>query len=375
MYPLLVSITRHFSRYIPIFLALVFLTSCATAPPVANDIVKDGNDALFYIMAVYEGEEEKDVLKLKAAIKKIDHMLAGSVLDERNVVQAHYVRAVGYHQLVFAKSNSNDAINIEDVKKGLADFDFVLASNYSGEFHNAAYIAGGLAYRAPETADLAGPYWRKCADSQPRHFGCVNNVASSYFNGSDGLARDFQKAIDLHTLVFDSGTQYRCAGSFSGYTLAAMAVFFPNYEYRDSWTEYSSKSLEFASQMVQSQNKSNACAYTTQLLTAYVLNLANGKTKPEYLKEVLRITGSNHKKAIANIFLGNTQRDAYDTLPREEYDSNLCGNRLNLIFYALVTDETKNISRDTQAILEANPNNCEGDRDWLDALETELSLP
>ena len=359
--------TTVLTQFIAALAAILLVSACSTT---TSQSINGGlafarvTAAGQYIEKVYKNKVDRDAEKLKTATETLSSALTIDGLVQSDIITLKYWRGVGLHLMVTAqKFDNGETPEQSSMELALADFDYVLSSEQSANYPQAAFIAGLVANNHLGSGALAKDYWLQCAANH--HAGCLNIVAARYFSGESDFGVDLQKSIDTHTIVFDTGKDFTCAGSFSGRSLATLATYLPQYSYRETWKSYLTKALDLNSELVQDFGEPDICSHASAMIHSYILHLANGENKPTLLMQALVIVEDDHERTIANIFLQKSERSEYDMLPREKSDYSFCRNRLTLIRYSLLKNGIDDVAQDVSAILTADPLKCSLEQSWL----------
>jgi len=330
-------------------------------------------DADLALEAIKEAEDQNakeiSIQRVNQSIANLTVLLTSDILTDDGIVVVRNWRGRGYMELARARYYQNGEKNIDEIEAGINDFDFVMASPLQNQFPNAGYYAGQLAYNYLDNEVLAGEYWLPCADRG--HGGCINIVASGYFTGQYGLAVDYQQSANYHQQVFDLGTSYGCAGSFSGLSLANLKAYFPGLETQSTWQDYLSATLDMQKKAAKIFEVPSACSKNALLIEAFLLHLKAGENKTNFLKDIIEDQDAEPWQiALAQYFRGDLTRAGVDAVPADPSLSyEVCSRALLLVRHAMIAPDLEVVGTDIQAIKTANRRDCASDNAWLRALK------
>jgi hypothetical protein len=173
------------------------------------------------------GKEETP--NLKQDVQVLSAILNTRKVDASDALVAHYFRAIALAMINLTREHEGDAIDLPATRMARSDFDRIIGAKsvrtYVPEVShtNAEFWAGIVARNLLHDEVGAYSYWEKCA--LMAHAGCINNVASARISGAGGQKVDVQEALGLHSIVFNSGVRYHCAGAFSAMGIAEINYF------------------------------------------------------------------------------------------------------------------------------------------------------
>jgi hypothetical protein len=167
-------------------------------------------------------------LNLDGEIGALTRIIDDAKLNEAGRTVAHYYRGDANLLINAARVSANRPVNVEAAREALADYDRVIKQgkdipDWGVDVSNAAYYAGWIAQRYLNSVPLAYSYWEKCADMG--HSGCLMTVADARVTGVGGVKVDVDQALAMNTQVFNSGTNYGCAGAYAARN-NALIIFF-----------------------------------------------------------------------------------------------------------------------------------------------------
>lgn len=226
---------RHGLLLCAIVGALV-LQSCAPPPRQAPVSLSSANsDNLAAVIADVQNVETRardgdfsSVRALPHNIEVLTRAIEGGSIQGDALLMLRYYRGVARQTL----NRINDIIGLpvdrQVAEAALADFLAVAEASgddpaKSGIKSNAIYGAGQVAATQLGEKERGYGYFRECA--RMKQAGCQNVMAGALVTGRDGVAQDLNAALNLHNEVYETGTTYTCAGSFSAYSIAHIVHF------------------------------------------------------------------------------------------------------------------------------------------------------
>ena len=337
--------------------------SAVEASSETDNAKVDVTDEILYIqIAENHSEKKTDIVRIYSAIANFDQALSEGDLDEAERLQVRFWRGNAYSLLNQLRRDNGDDANASEVEKALADYDYVIASNDADLYPRALYRAGYTAYNDLRDDTRAGRYWLKCAETE--HAGCMNVAADGFFSGQYGFSQDYSRSRDFHVKTFNTGTDYVCAGAYSGMALARMAVFLPEVGYQLTWDEWLKETLKLQAQVADLYELPNACALEVQKIRAYLLELANGENYQSLLTEVVSSGSDAPSSAIANYFLGDANRQSVIDILQDQSDFIKCQSAVSLITHSTITANAETAALDKKLIFEIDPKFCANGRQW-----------
>lgn len=172
---------------------------------------------------------------------------------------------------------------------------------------NDYYLAGAAAFQVNRMR-LAYEYWRQCAEFE--HAGCMNVMATAYQTGDNGIEIDLDQSIAYHRQVYETGTMFRCAGSFSAAAIAR--IMFYNKEPRESETalDWIQRARELAIQVsTDLQLPRRLCGVEHLSLAQYFMRRTLGEDDRELLQGIADQTSEPIAAKIAKFVAGDIEEN------------------------------------------------------------------
>lgn len=315
--------------FVPMLLLL-----CTNA--VADDIDR-ANEALAYIEKNLTGDsyiEPLDITALEQHLGALSLVLENYQLDGDDERLVRYNRIQAIEWLNFHRFHTDRIVDIGQVEMAIKDTNILVQQIPSVEASSLQYGAGLMALHLLESADMAYEFWLECAGLQ--HAGCMNILASGHFTGENGIPVDFQQSVLWHQGVYNTGTDFKCAGFYSANQLAQLSFHFPKYDTGGTWQEWSEKSDALMEELKERAGEQVHCLRWNQDTIIAVMNFATeGELDSRRLDDALSMIKD---KALYSATLmlknGADLSQAPDLLDAIEYDSERCYIALQLTLFA-----------------------------------------
>jgi len=194
---------------------------------------------------------------------------------------------------------------------------------------NALYFAGSLSFSQLNDEAQAYRYWTACAGED--HAGCLDIIALASTTGKGGRPVDLVEAMRIYKRVFQTTTQYGCAGVHAAYsiaTLVALGAVRDAKENPEIWIENATNLLNAVE---ADQPNDDRCSRVSIQLSHYLILLSRGKKKPEILDAILARASSNPGSTVAAYLKGTLDSDTLQERVAQYPESAKC----NVYFYAL----------------------------------------
>jgi len=332
--------------------ALARLGSANTSPrAIAPDPATDLPSAVQQVQWLERQAERRkeDIPELKRDVHIFDMVLKGSKVNDVDAAVGHFYRAEGLRLINSAHEHEGEAFEPSAARGAIEDFDKVIAlgsvSTYIPAVNvaNAEYLAGLVARNQVRSDSLAYKYWEKCA--WQGHAGCMNVMASAKVTGDGGQKVDFNEALDLHTIVFNSGVRYRCAGALSALTIAEIVYFTGVRRPGDDELEWVNKSYALMDKLEAAEGNKNVCQRSGAEVAEFLLQLSRGQRKESILQDAAgRLSDeSSTTRAVIQLFSGSANETEFEAAVQSSKSE---GARCSAYFEAMWYSE---IMKDTAA--------------------------
>jgi hypothetical protein len=225
--------------------------------------------------------------------------------------------------------------------ESLSDFDSVVADNPhtyipAVNSSNAEYFAGSVARNQLRSISLAYKYWERCA--WQGHAGCLNVLANSRITGDGGQKVDVHEALDLHTMVFNTGIKYRCAGASSAMSIAKIVHFTGMRRVGDDELEWVNKSYNLMDKLEATEANKNVCDRAHAEVEEFLLRLSRGQHKPDILQDAAARLGDEESRtlpAVIQKLSGSTSDDEFEAqVQSAQREQDRCSAYFDAMWYA-----------------------------------------
>jgi hypothetical protein len=229
-----------------------------------------------------------DLQDLKRDAQIIVSELQKQKLTTDDTAVAHFYKGLSLSLINSIHDHEGEAVEMDAAKESLSDFDEVIAHNPhtyipAVNVSNAEYLAGSVARNQLRSIPLAYTYWEKCA--WQGHAGCLNILANSRITGDGGQKMDVNEALDLHMMVFNTGTTYRCAGALSAMSIAKIVHFTGVRRVGDDELEWVKQSYSLMDKLEAAEANRNPCDRAHAEVEEFLLRLSRGQHKPGILRD------------------------------------------------------------------------------------------
>jgi hypothetical protein len=360
-----------------VLLLLAVLASCAT--------VKSGGDELAFLIQADQlvfrekiDDKTKFEADLRAAHNQLDKKIESNrFADERSRIWSHYLRGVSGQRLLgfdFENERPTDSrLAIQTIKDfdATASADERLTKSIGTSVRDATYSAALIILNYIKDEPKAYAYFERCADLG--HAGCANVVAEGAQLGKYGQKINVEKSVRYHKKVAETGTRFRCAGSFSSASIAQL-VFFENVNTPEGdelfWIQ---QSIHLANEVTTKMGVVTTCYLHDTENDQYLYQLARGvpATQPAGTHErPEKYTQQVGSWTLGKLILGSMNQRDFDVIVAEETKaSTRCGNWFSAaLLYSLRGDEVSRNKYRSRMFLE-DEKECPMSRRHLNKLE------
>ena len=281
------------------------------------DVVTELRESAMAIAGAHEasGKDPKADINLDKPIAVLTRLIESGQLNPGGMAIARYWRARAYSTLNFSRQGRGQKADAELARRSLKDFDDVIAARieireWGMSIADGIYGAGAVAFNHLDDSALAHQYWQRCAALG--HAGCLNIMASARLTGAGGVAVDISQSIALNKMVYDTGTDFRCAGAYSALANAQIIHFAALQGQAVGELEWMSRAYALLDELQKEEKNDNPCDRSFFELTEYLMRLARGERKPELLRAAAGRTAGNDLRPAARHLLGEINRDAFE---------------------------------------------------------------
>jgi len=258
---------------------------------------------------------------------------------------AFYYRGWGRQLINSIRVKKGSKLDADVAHATLSDFDTVIAGNrdlptWDVTIANTEYLAGGIAKNSLDDTPGAYAYWIKCAARN--HAGCMNIIAVASITGEDGQPVDYKQALDLHTRVFNTGTNFSCAGVYSAEGIAAIVYFTGTKRPGDDEIQWVTKAYPLLDRLAAQQKNKNACNRATFEFDEFLYRLSRGDRQEALLHKVIALIppDDDDDRAFAGYMLGTVSEDDMQaTFAAVKSERARCTDYFYALWYDELTDK------------------------------------
>jgi len=290
--------------------------------------------------AISQAEADKDATdaKLDAQVATLTRLIESGILNAGGVVVARSWRGRAQVAMNWARMRAGQGADASLARASLADFDAVLAFGtdippWNVFMANTLYFAGGVARNHLEDNKAAYSYWARCAAIG--HAGCLNIMAAAKLTGSGGVSVDLQESIDLNARVYDTGTDYRCAGAFSARMIAEITHLKGIRSVTVDEFQWLQRSYRLLDEIGREEQKDNPCDRSKFEIVEYLMWLGRGQERADLLRAAAARKGANDYAILADYLAGAVSPAAFrDALGKLTLKHVSCGMHFAAAWHA-----------------------------------------
>ncbi|HEX8817665.1 MAG TPA: hypothetical protein VF753_19395 [Terriglobales bacterium] len=305
-----------------------------------------------------------DINSLQQDAKLFTSVLERSGSNADDVVVAYFFRAEAYRLINSIHLQQDESVDTSVALKAIGDFNRVIASNHpsyipAANVTNAQFYAGHIARNHLRNYDQAYQYWEKCAFSG--HGGCMAIMANAHVTGEGGQKIDINEALDMHTMVYNTGIRFHCAGARSALSIAEIIYFTGVRRRGDDELEWVKKSDALTDQMSAAQNEKEACGRAYAGAEEFLFELSRGHRKPGILLDAEgRVEHqAATTKALIELLGGSISREQFEaTVQSAISERDRCQAYFGAMWHAELTHEKDAAHRYRQKITDIGDFQC-----------------
>lgn len=211
-------------------------------------------------------------------------------VDADGVILLRFYRALARQTLNALNESLTLPVDRNMAEAALADYEIVAAVSDEKEDlremkRSAIYGAGQVLINFLNNEPRAYNFFARCAEM--KHAGCLNVMAEAKTIGVAGIKPDLKEAVALHVEVYQTGTDYTCAGVFSAYSIARIVHFTdvrPDANDEFVWIR---KVYRLLDQIKVNNQGREPCGNFAFQVGEYLMRLEGGENRPDPIREVL----------------------------------------------------------------------------------------
>jgi TM2 domain-containing membrane protein YozV len=288
-----------------------------------------------------QGERSKDdIPNLKRDVQIFDAVLNGKKVDDADGAVAHFYRAEGLRLINSVHEHEGEAVESSAAKWAIEDFNKVIAGGVNTyipavNVTNAEYFAGSVARNYLRSDSMAYQYWEKCA--REGHAGCLRVIAVARLTGDGGQKVDLSEAVELHTIVFNSGVRYRCAGAQSALSIAKIVHFTGLRRSGDDELEWVNKSYGLMDKLEAAEGNRNVCQRSEAEIEEFLLQMSRGQREVSILQDAAGRLGDESPTAgaVIQLFSGSINDTEFEAVVQSsKSEGGRCSAYFDAMWYA-----------------------------------------
>ena len=303
---------------------------------------------------------------LEGEIATLTSLINGTGLDEANQTTARYFRGRAAVLINQARLRNNRPADTGLAQRALEDFDWVVERGKEVRQQrvtagNALYLSGLVAREFLGDAPRAYGYWAKCA--QREQAGCLYLMASARVSGEGGVKVDVPGALELHKQVYETGTDFSCAGAFSALAAARIIYFSGAKQLTVGELEWLKRGDLLLEELAKDRKWSSPCGRPRFLLTEYLIRLDRGEDARSLLEGAAKIGREPEWKATAGYLMGGVSEAAFFEAAAKATDKDAaCEMHFDALWHAQIRKEPERAAKQLQALSKMGPNRCSLER-------------
>ena len=191
--------------------------------------------------------------------------------------------------------------------------------------------------------------------------GCLNIIANARLTGDGGEKVDINEALDLHTMVFNSGIRYHCAGAHSALSIAKIIHFTGVRRPGDDELEWVRKSYGLMDKLEATNGNRNVCHRSDAEIEEFLLQLSRGQRKAGVLEDAAVRAGdqSAATSAVIQLFSGSGSSTEFETaVQSSKSESSRCSAYFDAMWYAQITKDDVAAQRYRQRLSDIGQLQC-----------------
>jgi hypothetical protein len=300
------------NRLVAVLFALLAVLPGLAAADAASDL-RDSAVAIIRADQQRRGDRGSAV-NLDREVQVLTSLIESGQLNSGGQAIARYWRGRAYTTLNWARMDAGKGADAGWARTSLADFDSVIAfgrdiPEWRIAIPDTLYFAGGVARNHLEDASSAYRYWQKCADLG--HAGCLNTMATARLTGAGGTKVDLHEAIELNRRVYDTGTDYRCAGAYSAFEIALILYFSDISPVTVDRYQWLARGYQLLDELGAHEKSDNPCNRAKFEISEYLMRLGQKEERGELLRTAAGRKAENDYAPLAQYLAGAVSAQAF----------------------------------------------------------------
>ncbi len=286
-----------------IFSLAVAALMLAAGAARGQDVSRELRDIMSYAeetsRKIYRDDFKPPAADIDKRMARLTQLIRGKEVNDAGRLVAYFLRAEVRNLRNAIRFKAKQPYDVQIAKATLDDYDKVIAGgrDVGGWFTlaNVNYLAGLVARNDLKSSPLGYAYWQKCSDLG--HPGCMNTIAVALLTGTGNIKVDPRAARDLNEKVYETGTQARCAGAYSGRNVGLINHFLGVKKPGDDPLAWFERAYKLLDQLEPELKTKNPCGRGKDFeAKEYLLRLQNNDRKASLLQQAIARTDDGINK-------------------------------------------------------------------------------
>ena len=340
---------------------LVLVAAWGSASADVFTDLRDSVHGVFQAVVAQSAGRNADV-DLEREVAALTRIIDTGGLNGAGLSVAHFWRAQAQTSMNWSRMRRGMPVDKEAARTSLADLDRTIEQGVDiPDWHvshaEALYMAGTVARNHIEDSKLAYGYWEKCAAL--RHAGCLNIMASARLTGAGGVAVDLAESIRLNEEVYQTGTDFRCAGAHSALVIAQILHFTGAQGRAVDDLGWLKRANDLLDEMARDGTSDDLCGRSMFEVTQYLFVLARGEDRKALLVPAVPRKAGNAYKPLVDYLLGALSPQAFrDALAAVSIKHVACRMNFAAAWHASLRNDAALAERHRAALKQFGADHC-----------------
>ena len=292
---------------------LILVAAWGSASADVFGDLRDSVHGVFQALVAQSASRDGDV-DVEREVAALTRIIETGGLNGAGLSVAHFWRAQAQTAMNWSRMRRGMPVDKEAARTSLADLDRTIEHGVDiPDWHvahsEALYLAGTVARNHVEDSKLAYAYWEKCAAL--RHAGCLNIMASARLTGAGGVAVDLAESLRLNEEVYQTGTDFRCAGAHSALVIAQVLHFTGAQGRAVDDLGWLRRANDLLDELARDGTSDDLCGRSMFEVTQYLFALARGEDRKAVLTPAAPRKAGNAYKPLVDYLLGAIPPQAF----------------------------------------------------------------
>ena len=304
--------------------------------PIVQDIVTRRH--------AIERDDKSTIRALQLDADTLTASLDTAALDKTGRIVLLYYRALAWSMINVSKHHASEPMDEAAAHQVLIDLDSVIASGVEApgwgvKTAEAQYVAGSVAKNQLRENSRGYAYWEACAQSG--HAGCLNIMAGARLTGADGQKVDVGQALEYHTRVFETGIQFRCAGSYSARSIAEIIYFTGTPAGTNDELDWMLRAHNLLGQLETRERQRGQCDWYGAEIEEFLYRMSRGTRDNTILSRAMELPGNTPgRKAVLQYLSGTIDPSTFQAATAGEKYPDYCSEYFYATWYAELASES-----------------------------------